>query len=58
MLMYIKCTKTQCILLLVQKMFFKFDKDRSGTLEKQEVYEAVRSLGKNPLLNLLNAYNV
>ena len=39
-------------------MFFKFDKDRSGTLEKQEVYEAVRSLGKNPLLNLLNAYNV
>ncbi|XP_064392675.1 calpain-9-like [Halichondria panicea] len=28
-----------------KKMFFKFDKDRSGTLEKQEVYEAVRSLG-------------
>lgn len=26
-------------------MFFKFDRDRSGSLEKREVIEAVRSLG-------------
>lgn len=26
-------------------MFFKYDRDRSGTLEKGEVHEAVRSLG-------------
>ena len=35
------------MVILVQKMFFKFDKDRSGTLEKKEVYRAVRSLGEN-----------
>ena len=26
-------------------MFFKFDRDRSGTLEKQETYSCIRSLG-------------
>lgn len=31
---------------LLQKMFFKYDSDRSGTLEKGEVVQAVRSLGK------------
>ena len=29
-----------------KKMFFKFDKDRSGTLERGEVQEAIRSLSK------------
>ena len=26
-------------------MFFKFDHDRSGTLEKQETHSCIRSLG-------------
>ena len=30
----------------IQKMFFTFDKDRSGTLERGEVANAIRSLGK------------
>ena len=28
-----------------KKMYFKFDRDRSGTLERTEVNSAVRSLG-------------
>ena len=28
-------------------MFYKFDRDRSGTLEKPEVTAAIRSLGNN-----------
>lgn len=32
--------------VLMQKMFFKFDRDRSGTLDKGEVERAIRSLGK------------
>ena len=31
---------------LWKKMFFKFDQDRSGALEKDEVNSAIRSLGK------------
>ena len=31
---------------LWKKMYFKFDRDRSGTLEKPEVVSAVRSLGE------------
>lgn len=31
---------------LLQRMFFKFDRDRSGTLERDEVVRAVRDLGK------------
>ena len=34
-----------CISLVFQKMFFKFDRDRSGTLEKNEVAQAIGSLG-------------
>lgn len=30
----------------LQKMFFKFDRNRSGTLEKVEVRDALSSLGK------------
>ena len=29
-----------------KKMFFKYDRDRSGTLEKDEVYQAIGSLGE------------
>ena len=29
-----------------KKMYFKFDRDRSGTLEKAEVAAAINSLGK------------
>lgn len=31
-------------------MFFKFDRDRSGALEKREVLEAVHSLGMKVML--------
>ena len=27
-------------------MFFKYDRDRSGALEKKEAYDAIKSLGK------------
>ena len=29
-----------------KKMFFKYNRDRSGTLEKDEVYQAISSLGE------------
>ena len=36
----------------MQKMFFKFDRDRSGTLDKNEVERAIRSLGELLVLPL------
>ena len=41
-------------------MFFKFDRDRSGTLDKNEVERAIRSLGKLLVLPLyiLNCFSV
>ncbi len=55
-IMYNYVHKTQCIYVFgyIQKMFFKFDKNRSGTLERQEVYSAVMSLGENSYISCMN----
>ena len=34
------------MMVMVWKMFFKYDRDRSGMLEKDEVYQAIGSLGE------------
>ena len=48
-------------------MFFQFDRDRSGTLERDEVAAAIRSLGRSwagfdsahlPLIPLLSGYDL
>ena len=37
-------------------MFFTFDKDRSGTLERAEVASAIRSLGMFLYINIYHLY--
>ena len=44
---YEEFMKLLSLVAMWKKMYFKFDTDRSGTLEKREVASAVRSLGEH-----------